>query len=326
MAQYNGDWRTPLDCKYFYMHDRLGSVRQIMDCHADIDNHYTYDPFGLIFATESTENTENSFKFTGQYLDAETHSYYLRARMYDPHLSRFTHRDPVLGDFAEPLTLHKYLYCRNNPLLFKDLNGKWAFAVGMSLSANFTFGGIDAGLNLHHTLDSTAGVAFKSMGLIEYYCFVVPMFTFMVDHIGLGGTAGGSFVFAHDEDQGPVNGWSFGMMYYAAGGISASTSSSFSASGEFNFSYSDEATSVEDLGGWFAEVGGSITTPIPVSLGFLAAGATKSYGLKSPFGEETGINMFTISLGMSTPGNIAGYGGEYHGYLGYTLTETWFRN
>jgi len=96
MAQYDGDWRVPpMDCKYFYMHDRLGSTRQLMDCSAAIANHYTYDPFGVVFATENAESTENSFTFTGQYLDSETGQYYLRARMYDPHLSRFTGRDPT---------------------------------------------------------------------------------------------------------------------------------------------------------------------------------------------------------------------------------------
>jgi RHS repeat-associated protein len=123
VAQYDGDWRTPLDCKNFYLHDRLGSVRQIMDCQGSVAALYTYNPFGETIEEDSS--FDNNFKFTGQWYDVEIGWYYLRARMYDPHLSRFTGRDPILGKFEEPLTLHKYLYCRNNPLNSTDLTGLW---------------------------------------------------------------------------------------------------------------------------------------------------------------------------------------------------------
>ena len=64
-----------------------------------------------------------SFKFTGQYYDSEIDEYYLRARQYDPYIGRFTSRDPVLGKFEELLTLHKYLYCENDPVNLFDLDG-----------------------------------------------------------------------------------------------------------------------------------------------------------------------------------------------------------
>jgi len=112
ISQYDGN---PFSAnKYFYLHDRLGSVRQIIDGEADVVSLYTYNPFGETI--EEYGSFDNSFKFTGQYYDSEIGQYYLRARQYDPHLSRFTGRDPILGNFGEPLTLHKYLYCNNNPL------------------------------------------------------------------------------------------------------------------------------------------------------------------------------------------------------------------
>jgi len=121
LAQYDGDWRTPIDCRYFYLHDRLGSVRQIIDCTADVVKLYTYNPFGELIEEQGT--FDNPFRFTDQWFDDEISQYYLRARMYDPHLSRFTGRDPILGQFEEPLTLHKYLYCNNNFVNLLDLNG-----------------------------------------------------------------------------------------------------------------------------------------------------------------------------------------------------------
>jgi len=67
-------------------------------------------------------------KFTGQWFDSEIDEYYLRARMYDPILGRFTSRDPVKGRFTEPMTLHAYLYCLNDPMNRTDPSGEiWGF-------------------------------------------------------------------------------------------------------------------------------------------------------------------------------------------------------
>jgi len=76
--------------KYFYLHDRLGSVRMVVGSNGKAENTYTYNPFGKDFATEVNENIANPFKFTGQWYDSEIAQYYLRARMYDPLLMRFS--------------------------------------------------------------------------------------------------------------------------------------------------------------------------------------------------------------------------------------------
>jgi len=115
---------------YFYLHDRLGSVRQIIDTSGNVKNRYTYRPFGESYDDEGEveETITNPFKFTGQYFDAEIDEYYLRARQYDPHIGRFTSRDPVFGKSKEPMTLHVYLYCLNNPINRTDLTGEFSFA------------------------------------------------------------------------------------------------------------------------------------------------------------------------------------------------------
>jgi len=101
---------------YFYIVDRLGSVRLVIDDVNNVKNTYTYNPFGEIFATEANETICNPFKFTGQYFDNEINQYYLRARQFDPYLSRFTGRDSATDKFQQPLSLHKYLYCENEPI------------------------------------------------------------------------------------------------------------------------------------------------------------------------------------------------------------------
>ncbi len=133
LAQHDGSgYNSP---RYFYLHDRLGSVRQIIDTNGDVNNCYTYNPFGEVFATECTETVSNPFKFTGQYFDSEIDEYYLRARQYDPLLGRFTSRDPVRGKFRKPLTLHQYLYCLNDPINGIDPSGEIYLNVANALKA-----------------------------------------------------------------------------------------------------------------------------------------------------------------------------------------------
>jgi len=46
VAQHGGSYKTDI-C--FYLHDRLGSVRQVIDPNGDVKNRYTYKPFGLVY-------------------------------------------------------------------------------------------------------------------------------------------------------------------------------------------------------------------------------------------------------------------------------------
>ncbi len=122
LAQDIDDGASGFD-KYFYLHDRLGSVRQVLNESGAVVNTYTYNPFGEDIASECSETVNNPWKYTGQWYDPETGQYYLRARQYDPHIARFTTRDPIEGDFKEPMTLHPYLYCLNDPINYVDLAG-----------------------------------------------------------------------------------------------------------------------------------------------------------------------------------------------------------
>lgn len=96
LAQHDGDIS---DDKYFYLHDRLGSVRLVIDYDAgDVVKYYTYEPFGEVIDDHGT--FDNAFRFTGQYFDPEIEEYYLRARQYNPGIARFTSRDPVDVEFT----------------------------------------------------------------------------------------------------------------------------------------------------------------------------------------------------------------------------------
>ncbi|MHC4124823.1 MAG: RHS repeat-associated core domain-containing protein, partial [Planctomycetota bacterium] len=56
-------------------------------------------------------------------MDSETGWYYMRNRQYIPQIYRFASRDLIWGDYQQPLTLHKYLYCGNDPINRLDPSG-----------------------------------------------------------------------------------------------------------------------------------------------------------------------------------------------------------
>ena len=129
------------------MHDRLGSVRLVFESVWDaassqykpvVRNLYTYDAYGkrLGEGTDTIETIYNPFQFTGQWYDAEIGQYYLRARQYDPQLLRFTSRDPVFGGYEDPMTLHRYLYCANDPINRIDPKGEFLMMMDLLLGTS----------------------------------------------------------------------------------------------------------------------------------------------------------------------------------------------
>jgi len=136
LAQHDTD-----DSLYFYLHDRLGGVREIINTSGGVEKLYTYEPFGETIETDGT--LDNVFMFAGQYFDSEIDEYYLRARMYDPHIGRFTARDPVdIMFFQKPLTFHKYLYCGNNPMNMVDPTGLWTLYLTGTAMGSFGWSGV----------------------------------------------------------------------------------------------------------------------------------------------------------------------------------------
>lgn len=118
LSEHDGGYNAT---QYFYLHDRLGSVRQVITSAGSVVKTLTYNPFGETIEDYGSYSTP--WQFTGQYLDSETNMYYLRARQYSPYLARFTGRDLIVGKFEDPMSLHRYLYCQNEPINRLDLSG-----------------------------------------------------------------------------------------------------------------------------------------------------------------------------------------------------------
>jgi len=107
--------------RQFYLFDGLGSVSDLMRPDGAIQAAYKYDAWGE--SRGGIGGSANPFGFTGHERD-ETGLYYFKARFYDPDVGRFLSEDPADGDFANPPSLHKYLYAYGNPTVYIDPDGR----------------------------------------------------------------------------------------------------------------------------------------------------------------------------------------------------------
>ena len=108
---------------YYYHSDQLGSTRAMTDAPGTVQQRYEYDSFGSALASSGT--LTNQFRYGGQYLDAESSIYYLRARNYDPATSQFLTADPLMSSVRV-----RYSYSGNSPTNLVDPSGLCAMAVG----------------------------------------------------------------------------------------------------------------------------------------------------------------------------------------------------
>ena len=106
--------------RLYYVHDGLGSVRQLVDTTGQVETNYAYDPFGV---PAMGGEVYNPYQYTGEAWDAEVELLYLRARYYLPEVGRFITKDPWPGDDQRPGTLNGYVYVLNSPVNYADPTG-----------------------------------------------------------------------------------------------------------------------------------------------------------------------------------------------------------
>ena len=73
----------------------------------------------------AAENADTSLLYAGEQYDSDLSQYYLRARYYNPWSGSFNRMDPFAGSQSDPQSLHKYLYCHNNPINAIDPSGRF---------------------------------------------------------------------------------------------------------------------------------------------------------------------------------------------------------
>jgi RHS repeat-associated protein len=108
--------------KRYYVADGQGSVRYLTDNNGTITDAYVYTAFGEL--QTRTGFSENDFMYVGEQFDPNVGFYYNRARWMDPEQGRFLSVDPWEGDPMAPISLHRYLYAGDNPVMFVDPSGE----------------------------------------------------------------------------------------------------------------------------------------------------------------------------------------------------------
>jgi len=139
--------RQPGVVTNFYGFDGHGSVRFLLSPAGALTDTYMYDSYGNLVT--STGTTANNYLYSGEQLDPDLGLYYLRARYSNPGTGRFWTMDSYEGDEEQPQTLHKYLYCADNPVNNCDLTGNdfEALAAGDTLASFDGFRSITGNLN-----------------------------------------------------------------------------------------------------------------------------------------------------------------------------------
>ena len=153
--------------RWYYFHDKLGSVRAVVDGSGAVLNNYSYTPWGAEIESQTTETVRNNVRYAGYQYDNDLKQYYLWARMYSPYLARFNGYDPVRGDYKSPLTLNPYLYCLNDPVnrwdpsgrLFLDISSAMVTRAKLTMdSYNVASGAMDIARQLNAGMEARAVV------------------------------------------------------------------------------------------------------------------------------------------------------------------------
>ena len=148
--------------EYIYRKNAQGDITHILDYCENIVAEYAYDAWGNCTIIKDTAGVAevNPFRYRGYYYDVETGLYYLKTRYYDPEVGRFISQDDVSYLDPEHINgLNLYAYCGDNPVMFTDPTGEFAFliglliVVGVCVAGGAAIGGISAAVNHENVLD-----------------------------------------------------------------------------------------------------------------------------------------------------------------------------
>jgi RHS repeat-associated protein len=120
----SGDWKEQV---YHYWTNHRGDVVSIRDQEGKDIGSYSYDAYGNVLTEVGDAAKVNPIRYAGYYYDEETKNYYLQARYYNPENGAFLALDPYPGNGGNPISQNGYNYANNNPVMYFDPDGHWAW-------------------------------------------------------------------------------------------------------------------------------------------------------------------------------------------------------
>jgi RHS repeat-associated protein len=112
--------------RYYYLYDGQGSVMGLTDSSGNVQDTYSYDPYGT---TTASGPVSNPWRYTGAYQDS-TGGYKMGERYYSPQLMHWTQQDPAGGGDV---------YAADNPVNDTDPTGLRGSEPGCQPSINVHF-------------------------------------------------------------------------------------------------------------------------------------------------------------------------------------------
>jgi RHS repeat-associated protein len=125
-AQGNPVTMTKSGETYYYHINGHGDVTTLTNSSGVVVAEYNYDAWGNILSETGAMAASNPFRYAGYRYDQETGLYYLKTRYYDSNLGRFITKDLFHGFEDDPLSLNRYTYVKNNPVINIDPDGLYS--------------------------------------------------------------------------------------------------------------------------------------------------------------------------------------------------------
>ncbi len=108
---------------YYYVLNLQGDVVKLVTESGAVAASYEYDAWGNILSSSGSMAEKNPLRYRGYYYDSETGFYYLQSRYYDPTNHRFINADSYASTGQGFLGTNLFIYCNNNPIIYRDSEG-----------------------------------------------------------------------------------------------------------------------------------------------------------------------------------------------------------
>ena len=107
---------------YYFFSDHLGSTNVMTEGNGNVVTELMYKAWGEVRYSSGSSPTD--FTYTGQRSEMDDIGLmFYNARFYDPQLGRFAQADNIIPAKRQPISWDRFVYARNNPILFNDPSG-----------------------------------------------------------------------------------------------------------------------------------------------------------------------------------------------------------
>ena len=153
---------------YYFLTDPYRNVSDLISSTGTAQYNDLYEPFGLTRTENKLVSTAptNPLHFAGQYQDADTGLYQMRARYYDPAIGQFTASDPLSPNAEQPFQ-STYGYTEGRPTFAYDPSGQSGCLLGRRATNDPSCQGGGLLSDIVHATKNVASALFDSVPISQ---------------------------------------------------------------------------------------------------------------------------------------------------------------